>query len=76
MSDDIKLNIDSFKSNGIKRCIDCGIPITPDNDSGWEVFVTGNTTQPICAWCDVIRGEKMTGAKLEDSDEESDQHHN
>ncbi len=71
MEKDIKLNIDDFKSNGIKRCVDCGIPITPANDSGWEVFVTGTTTQPICAWCDAVRDSKMTGQKLEESTDET-----
>jgi len=50
--DYIVLNIDRC-SNGIQRCAHCGIPITLDNDSGWEVFVgDGKHSQPICGWCD------------------------
>jgi hypothetical protein len=48
--------LDDIHSNHIQRCAVCGIPITVDNDSGWEIFVgDGKTTQPICAWCDVER---------------------
>lgn len=50
-----KLTIDTIKSNNVKRCLDCGIPITSANDSGWEGFTVENKTQPICAWCDVKR---------------------
>lgn len=39
-------------SNNRMRCAWCGCIIYSENDSGWEVFVTGNTTQPICIECD------------------------
>ncbi len=45
--------LEDITSNGVKRCAICGIPINPNNDSGWEVFVEGGKkTQPICGWCD------------------------
>ena len=27
----------SFKSNDTQVCLECGIPITDENDSGWEL---------------------------------------
>jgi hypothetical protein len=58
------IRLDAIRSNGVRRCARCGIPITPANDSGWEVFVgDGRMTQPVCAWCDVENsggGEKET----------------
>lgn len=49
-----KLSIDKDKRNNENRCAYCGIPITPSNDSGWEVFVDKKgTTQPICGVCEV-----------------------
>lgn len=65
------VNLDDIHSNHVKRCALCGIPITVDNDSGWEIFVgDGKTTQPICGWCDVEHshsGEKQPDEKQSDS---------
>jgi hypothetical protein len=33
-------------------CAECGVKITPDNDSGWERFINGHTTQKVCIDCD------------------------
>jgi hypothetical protein len=42
-----------FKSNGLKRCLVCGVKISLFNDSGWELFTKdGVTTQPVCKKCD------------------------
>ena len=42
-----------FKSNNTQVCLECGIPITDENDSGWERFTEdGATTQPVCKSCD------------------------
>jgi len=50
------VELDKIRSNSIPRCADCGIPITLDNDSGWEAIVGwGCVTQPLCAWCDARR---------------------
>ncbi len=55
------VELDKIRSNNIRRCADCGIPITPANDSGWEAIVgDGHTTQPLCAWCDAKRSEMVT----------------
>lgn len=52
------IDLDKIHSNRVQRCADCGIPITPANDSGWEAVVgDGSTTQPLCAWCDAKRNE-------------------
>jgi hypothetical protein len=42
-----------IESNGNKWCARCKMKITPENDSGWEVFVEGGKTQPICVFCNV-----------------------
>ena len=56
------INLDKIKSNDIAVCADCKEPIDGNNASGWEVFVTPTTTQPICKFCDIVRsfdaGEK------------------
>ena len=38
-------------SNRIPKCAECGVAIVAENDSGWEVFVNGTTTQPQCQTC-------------------------
>ena len=38
-------------SNHIQECGSCGAAITPENDSGWEVFVDSTITQPECKTC-------------------------
>jgi len=44
--------IEPITSNDIPVCIECGSPITKENDSGWERFTgKGATTQPICKYC-------------------------
>ncbi len=58
------MKLDDIRSNQLKRCADCGIPITPANDSGWEVFAgDGKKTQPVCAWCDATRQLAASKAK-------------
>ena len=49
--------LDRIHSNGLRYCADCGRPIYPQNDSGWEVFVLPLVTQPICTECDARRAE-------------------
>jgi hypothetical protein len=46
------LNISSFD---IPFCADCKMPITVENNSGWEVFVEGGKTQSICLECNFKR---------------------
>jgi len=42
-----------FKPNNVQVCLCCGVPITDENDSGWERFTEdGVTTQPVCKSCD------------------------
>ena len=66
------INLDDIRSNNIKRCAICGIPITPDNDSGWEVFVEeGRKTQPICGWCEAQPIIKPEDTPKNDSEEKS-----
>ena len=48
---DIELNIDHAQDSGKGTCADCGTEITPENNSGWEVFVGPMTTQPVCKEC-------------------------
>jgi hypothetical protein len=64
------MNLDDIKSNKVRYCLYCGIPITPDTDSGWEGFTSdGKTTQPICAWCDVVQANEI-GIKAEEDDKD------
>lgn len=46
------MELDAIRSNRIERCAYCGIPITRENDSGWEIFIAPAITQVVCAWCD------------------------
>ncbi len=64
MEDNVILNIDNMQTVGDGRCTDCGKPITPHNDSGWEVFVSANESQPICWVCQDER-EKEPQLKIE-----------
>ena len=44
--------LDEIRSNRKMFCAHCGDKITPENYSGWEVFVEiGNVTQPACKFC-------------------------
>lgn len=49
--------LDRIRSTGLRYCADCGRPIYPQNDSGWEVFVLPLVTQPLCVECDARRAE-------------------
>ncbi len=69
------VSLGDIRSNNIRRCAYCGIPINKDNDSGWEVFIKdGKTTQPICGWCDVERSRG--GLKSADSSRLDKTHRN
>jgi len=57
------VDLNRIRSNGIPRCAYGGIPITPDNDSGWEAFVGDGTTQPVCAWCDAMNSGELYPCK-------------
>ena len=50
------MNLDDIKSNKKLICLDCGDEITIENYSGWESFVSGRITQPLCKFCDLVRG--------------------
>lgn len=51
----------SIEKPGANRtCRWCGVPITPENDSGWEVFITATETQPECKACYGNRAKKPT----------------
>jgi len=42
-----------IQTNDLPYCIECGVEITKNNDSGWEMFKEdGRTTQHICKKCD------------------------
>ena len=42
-----------INSNEEEFCLECGVTITKENDSGWERFrPDGITTQKICKTCD------------------------
>ena len=47
-----KTTLDQIRSNRRPRCAHCGIILTRDTDSGWEVFVEPLVTQGICVGCD------------------------
>jgi len=54
-----------FKSSNKHHCLECGIPITFENDSGWERFTgDGSTSQPVCKSCDA---KPVLFEKCEDS---------
>ncbi|HUU89192.1 MAG TPA: hypothetical protein VMX17_15770 [Candidatus Glassbacteria bacterium] len=55
MSKDKELAVNGkpIHSNKKLLCARCKQPIVEANDSGWEVFIEGNLTQPICVFCDV-----------------------
>ena len=58
---DIKLSDGrEIRSTNIKKCADCDCNITKENDSGWEVFVSGGYTQSTCKKCDEIRNSDAT----------------
>jgi hypothetical protein len=40
-----------IRSVGVRNCAWCGVDITPENDSGWEVFISPRETQPECKAC-------------------------
>lgn len=47
-----KTTLDRIRSNQRPRCAYCGIILTHDTDSGWEVFVKPLVTQGTCVGCD------------------------
>ncbi len=53
-----------IRSNKAKYCLRCGALLTKDNDSGWEGFVSGNVTQPICVVCNAEDLENFSGEKV------------
>lgn len=53
-----------IRSTHVKRCADCNVPITPSNDSGWQVFVTGDMTQACCKTCEAKRNASLVGAPI------------
>ena len=56
--------IEPITSNSIPVCIRCGVKITKENDSGWNVFTEdGRTTQPVCKTCD--EKDDGSGKKIE-----------
>jgi len=63
--------------SGLTRCCRCNVELTPENNSGWEVFVSPTRTAPVCKECNVERcsvcGAPMTkenwGAFLKVSDD-------
>lgn len=45
-------------------CLHCGVTITEENDSGWEMFRSdGVTTQKVCKICD--KANSIEGGKIE-----------
>ena len=57
-----QFELEGIRSTNVKKCAHCGVCITQENDSGWEVFVNAKWTQPVCCACD----EKLSqGGKLE-----------
>ncbi len=45
--------VEPMQSNNIPICLRCEVPITKENDSGWEGFTSdGRTSQPLCKTCD------------------------
>jgi hypothetical protein len=53
-----------IQSNPEQFCLECGITINKENDSGWECFRPGGfITQKICKKCDSKnnKGEKVSG---------------
>jgi len=57
--------VEPITSNSIPTCLRCGVRITKENDSGWQVFTAdGRTTQPICKMCDVKKDGP--GIKIEE----------
>lgn len=62
----MSVNLDDIHSNLKMICARCGDPITWQNYSGWEVFVTGDTTQPICTFCNMV--SEAPGEKCQEGD--------
>jgi hypothetical protein len=59
--EDLGTELSRIQSNDESFCIECGCPITKENDSGWERFnSTGFITQKVCKTCDkkIFSGEK------------------
>ena len=49
------IELDTIHSNNSMICADCGDPITLDNFTGWEVFISPGTTQAVCKFCSLVR---------------------
>lgn len=41
----------SLHRNPVNHCARCGCQITPENDSGWDVFVAPSVVQRECQVC-------------------------
>jgi len=58
--------VERIRSNGLERCLYCGVGITDDNDSGWEAFTEisgGRRTQKVCKICDERLNQSAEKAK-------------
>jgi hypothetical protein len=58
-------DLDRITSNDRMECLYCGCAITPENDSGWEAFVDGLTTQRICRDCETGPKYNPSGHKVD-----------
>ena len=68
MMDDIRLNIDdNLLYDAV--CAGCDCEITPDNDSGWYVFVDVGASQKMCKVCWDKRDNEGEVMKAVDDDD-------
>lgn len=65
----MSIDLNDIKSNGARTCAFCRLPINAANDSGWEVFVEPQVTQPVCIFCDedihYKAGDVLAGEDIE-----------
>ena len=61
-------NVVPICSSGVRVCITCGVPLTDENDSGWEKFLPGGQlTQGVCKTCD--EKDACVGSKMLDPED-------
>lgn len=53
------------KAANTGKCAHCGCTITPDNDSGWDVFIAPSVIQGECQICHDDAKWSAAGQKVE-----------
>lgn len=60
----VLVGIDDSRSTNVMKCAHCSVPITKENDSGWEAFVANGYTQRLCTECD----QRLTNEPIQKSE--------